>query len=147
MWDSLKPEVLARLPRATMNGTTNGSHAPSVLASPPTNWESCFEKLQEYRSYTDDWDGQGAAFGKPAAPIAGEMIDSATALATSLRRVGVLAPDWTFPGVDGTVGFEWRLANGDSISLEFRDPTMADVFFCAADNEVEHLILTEAVTV
>ncbi len=147
MWNTIKPELLARLPRSSVNTATNGAHPESALARPETDWESCFAKLEEYRTYTDDWDGQGAILGKPAKPIEGEMIDSAMALAKSLLQVGVLAPHWTFPGVDGTVGFDWQLVCGGSISLEFIDPGAADVFFCSPENKVEHLVLAEAVTV
>jgi hypothetical protein len=146
MWDNIKPELLTRLPRVSANGSTNGIHPASALARPQTEWEECFEKLEEYRSYTDDWDGQGAILGKPAKPIEKEMVDSALALAKALQRAGVLAPHWIVPGVDGTVGFDWRLADGGSISLEFIDPGSADVYFCTPQNEVEHLVLTEAVT-
>lgn len=146
MWDNIKPELLARLPHSPGNGATNGVHTESALARPQERWESCFEKLEECRSYTDDWDGQGAILGKPAKPITREMIDSATALAEALQRAGALAPHWTTPAPDGTVGFEWQLADGGSVSIEFVDPSTVDVFFCTSQNCAEHWVLTEAVT-
>lgn len=146
MWNSLKPEFLARLPHSPTNGSANGPQGPAVVAPPPTNWESCFEKLNEYRSYTDDWDGQGEILGKPAKAIPGELIDSAVALMRSLRQLSVPAPHCTYPGVQGTVSVEWELTGGRTVTLEVIDPGTADVFFFAPDNKVEHLVLTEAVT-
>lgn len=61
MWDSLNEDTLSRLPRSGSDGQAN--------------WKQCFAKLEEFRTYGDDWDGQGAAFGKPAATITAEVID------------------------------------------------------------------------
>lgn len=100
MWDSLKPEVLARLPREVLNGSANGLHGAKPHAS-RRSWEQCLAKLDAFRTYGDDWDGQGAAFGRPARTITSEVIDSAVALATKLRHLGVLSPDGAFPDVQG----------------------------------------------
>ncbi len=53
--------------------------ARSLVASRAT-WEQCFAKLDEFRTYGEDRDGQGAAFGKPAVTITSEVIDSVVAL-------------------------------------------------------------------
>jgi hypothetical protein len=146
MWDSLKPDFLARLPRAHTNGTANGANGTTAPTPHPASWEECFEKLEEYRSYTDDWDGQGAILGKPAAPISAAVVDSAVALLRSLRTLSVAAPSGTYPGVQGNVGFDWQFSDGSTVEIEVLDPGTADVFIYSPGNKVEHLILTEAVT-
>ncbi len=145
MWDSLKPEFFARLPRTPMNGAANGMHTGPATAPPRNDWESCYAKLEDYRSYTDDWDGQGAILGSPAKAIGRELIDSAVALMRLLQNRSVHAPDWTLPGVQGTVGFEWDQPCGGSISIEVLDPETFEVFIRSPENEVEHLVITEAV--
>jgi hypothetical protein len=144
MWNSLKPDFLARLPRSTAGEHGNGTHGAPVLAS-PSEWESCFERLEEYRSYTDDWDGQGAILGKPAKAIPGDLIDSAAALMSALRAHSIAAPSYTYPGVQGTVGFEWELVGGAGVSMEVIEAGVADVFFDSPGKESEHLVLTETV--
>lgn len=146
MWDTLKPELLARLPHSPTNGAVNGAPGTPVLASPSTDWEACIAELNHYRTYTGDWDGQGAILGKPAAPITEEVVDSAVALMRSLRAVGVPAPHVTYPGVTGTVGVAWDLAGGGTIEIEVIDPGTADVSFITPDSKAEHSVLTDAVT-
>ena len=146
MWDSLKPEFLARLPQSHMNGTANGAHGVTAPTSHPADWDECFEQLEEYRSYTDDWDGQGAILGKPAAPISGEVVDSAVALLRCLRAHSVVAPSGTYPGVQGNVGFDWHFSDGSTVEIEVLDVGTADVFFYEPESKVEHLVLTDAVT-
>lgn len=145
MWDSLKPEFLARLPRSPRTGGVNGTPGTVKPAPPSMEWEACLAELDHYRTYTDDWDGQGAALGKPAKDISGDVVDSAVALMRSLRSHDVPAPNATYPGVDGSVGVVWDVAGG-TIELEVVDPGTADVYFITAGNKVEHLVLTEAVT-
>lgn len=146
MWDSLKPEFLARLPHSAKTGAVNGPHGTVKPAPPSMGWEACFAELNHYRTYTDDWDGQGAVLGKPAKDISGDVVDSAVALMRSLQSHAVPAPHATYPGVDGSVGVVWDIAGGGTIEVEVIDPGTADVYFITADNKVEHLALTTAVT-
>lgn len=132
MWDSLNEDTLSRLPRSGSDGQAN--------------WKQCFAKLEEFRTYGDDWDGQGAAFGKPAATITAEVIDSAVALATKLQRLGVANPEWTVPDVRGGVAFEWDAAGG-SIQLEIAEPEGAEVVVSVTGRPVEFLPLCEPVMV
>jgi len=144
MWNSINPEILARLPRSAVNGSPNEVH-PS-LSVPKAEWNECFEKLEKYRSYLDDWDGQGKFLGKPATAIESEIVDSALALAKALERIGVSALHGTYPGLTGSVSFDWLFENGDSIEFDFVDPETADVFFLAQGSDIERLTLTEAIS-
>jgi hypothetical protein len=74
------------------------------------------------------------------------LIDSAAALAAALRRHGVVAPASALPGVQGTVGFEWDLADGGSAALEVLGPNTAELFLHLPGEPVKHLTLTQAVT-
>jgi hypothetical protein len=140
MWNALKPEFLARLSHSPMNGAVGS--AP-VFAPPARDWEACIAALNHYRTLTDDWDGQGAILGKPAAPISEELVDSAVALMQSLRSHAVPAPHATYPGVNGTVGASWDLAGGGTVEIEVLDPGTADVYFTTADGKVDHAVLTD----
>jgi hypothetical protein len=142
MWDTLKPDALDRLPRTGLNGSVNGTHG-TPKAAHLASWEKCLAKLDEFRSYGDDWDGQGAAFGKPAATITAELIDSAVALVEVLRRYGVVAPSYTFPDVQGGVGFDWSLNDGSSVTLEVPEPGVAEMWVYTADKRVEQVVLME----
>lgn len=144
MWEALNSEVIARLPRQHLNGKANGTD--STKASPQVGtWEECLCDLERYRLYGEDWDGQGAAFGKPAKLIPGEIIDSAVALARALQRHGVLAPHATCPGVRGTVALEWDLTADRSVTLEVVEPTTVEMSFFSPGVGVEELVLTEPV--
>lgn len=144
MWESLKPDALARLPRTGLNGSVNGTHG-AAKSTQQRSWEDCLTKLDEFRSYGDDWDGQGAAFGKPAATITAELIDSAVALVEALLRSGVAAPAWTTPDVLGGVGFDWDLDDGSSITIEVPEPGSAEMWVYTQDKRVERVGITEAV--
>ena len=144
MWDNLNPAIVARLPRPTEDPATNGTAVR--LAAAAGTWEECLADLERYREYGDDWDGQAAAgIAPPAKAVSGDVIDSAAALAASLRRHGVFAPHSTWPGVRGTVGFEWALEHGGSISLEVTEPGSADLILFRPDKPTEHLVLTESI--
>ena len=143
MWDSLNARVMARLPHEVLNGTSNGVYG--VKARPNRrSWEESIAKLDEFRTYGHDWDGQGAAFGFPAKAFTEELIDSAVALAVRLRQCGVLSPDCTVPDVQGGVGFEWDLEGGALIQIEICEPGAAEVFFFTSGKPTEHLTLAEA---
>jgi hypothetical protein len=146
MWDSLKPEFLARLPHSPEAGAMNGTPGSVKPAPPSMDWEACLAELDHYRTYTGDWDGQGEILGKPAKDIPADVVDSAVALMRSLRSHAVPAPNATYPGVGGSVGVVWDIAGGGIIELEVVGPGTADVYLVTADKKVEHLILTEAVT-
>lgn len=146
MWETLKPEVLARLPRSVLNGTANGTPG-SGSRGDRGSWEKCLTDLNRFRSYGDDWDGQGAAFGHPAKAISGELIDSAVALVEVLRRSGIDAPLCTLPDVQGTVGFEWESDGGSSITLDILEPGTAEMFLFAPGKPTEHVTLTETAIV
>jgi hypothetical protein len=102
MWGTLNPEFLARLPHPPMNGAVAGA---AVAAAPTTDWETCIAELNHYRTLSDDWDGQGAILGKPAAPILGDVVDCAVALMRSLRAYSVPAPMPPPPACVGLSGF------------------------------------------
>lgn len=142
MWDVLKPQILSRLPQEVLNGTSNGTHGVEA-GTTRGGWERCLATLGNFRSYGDDWDGQGAAFGHPAKAISGELIDSAVELATVLRRSGVLAPACTLPDVSGTVGFEWEF-DGWLVTLDVLAPGSAEMDVFAPGRPTEHVTLTEA---
>ena len=142
MWDSLNLEVLARLPREVQNGSANGVH-DAKLRSPARTWEQCLAKLDEFRTYGEDWDGQGAAFGKPARTITPEVIDSAVELTTRLQRFGIRAPDGAFPDVLGGVGFDWSFQGGGLIQLEITEPGSAEIVLYATGSPVESVTLTD----
>ena len=83
MWATLTPEILARFPRHPLNGAINGVHASSGT-TPQGDWDARIAELEVFRTYTDDWDGQGSAgLAAPAAAIGGELVDSAVTLAKS----------------------------------------------------------------
>jgi hypothetical protein len=127
MWATLHPDLLVWLPQQTV-GTGR------------SDWEARLGDLERYRNYTDDWDGQGAA------GIGSDLIDSAVALAAALRRHGVVAPASALPGVQGTVGFEWDLADGGSATLEVLDPNTAELFLHLPGEPAKLLTFTQAVT-
>ena len=146
MWATLTPEILARFPRHPLNGAINGVHASSGT-TPQGDWDARIAELDVFRTYTDDWDGQGAAgLAAPAAAIGGELVDSAVTLARSLQNQGVLAPDAVCPGVEGTVCLEWDLSGGGSASLEVKEPGKAELFVFTPGNPGVLTLLTDAVT-
>jgi hypothetical protein len=138
MWTIVSPQILARFPHQSSNGSANGVHNAIVSCA---GWDEALKELDGYRTYGDDWDGQGAA-GIPS-----ELIDGAVALAATLKRGGVAAPQCVVPGVQGTVVFEWDLPDGGSISLDVVEPGTADLFLFSPTRPTEHLVLTEVVTV
>lgn len=131
MWDSLNQEAVARLPRQA-HSSWNG-------------WEKCFAKLEEFRTYGDDWDGQGAAFGKPAATITCALIDGAVFLARKLQLLGVSPPDGVIPTVLGGVVLDWLAANGDQTELEISEPESAEILIFNEGRPLECLPLNEPV--
>ena len=146
MWDILRPDVIARLPHEMQNSSANGIHV-AVSRCPNRTWDQCLAKLDEFRTYGDDWDGQGAAFGKPARKITAEVIDSAVELATKLKNLGIRAPDGAYPDVLGGVGFDWSIQGGGLIELEIAEPGSAEVVLYKTDHDVELLTLSESAPV
>ena len=126
MWATLHPDLLAWLPRQPMDSDRG-------------DWEARLQDLERYRTYADDWDGQGSP------GIGGDLIDSAGALATVLRQNGVVAPTSVLPGVQGTVGFEWDLANGGIATLEVLDPNSADLFLHQPGEPLKHTTISQVV--
>ncbi len=64
-------------------------------------WDACIAQIQQFRSYEEDWDGEGAI---PPGP---ELTDAAISLAQWLQRNGENAPDRVVVSGDGTIYFEW----------------------------------------
>jgi hypothetical protein len=77
------------------------------------------EKLESLRGLEEDWDGQGAV-----APPAG-VVDFALDLARRFQEEGKPHPDFAIAGVNGTVVFEWHLAEG-FLQVEVTDPDRAE---------------------
>ena len=137
MWETIDPTILAVLPKQPLNGASvNGTHSSGH------EWSDSLRKLEQFRvEYTqDDWDGQGA----PA--ISREVLDRAALLARSLHSQGVLAPSWVLPSVQRSVGFEWDLEHGVSITLEIVEPGIAELFLFTPGKPTEHYVLSGAVT-
>lgn len=110
MWDCVTP-ILAKLPRTLLNGSANGVHSAQTLFG-SSEWSTTTSELERYRTYEDDWDGQGAK------GIPGDVIDAGVALVAFLRSHAIIAPEYVLPGFEGTVGFEWSIPGGGSITLE-----------------------------
>jgi ribosomal protein L39E len=62
-------------------------------------WREVFEKLEVYRTYQDDWDGQGTV------GFTNEVIDASIRLAKRLMKSEL--PPWVVPGANGEICFEW----------------------------------------
>jgi hypothetical protein len=83
----------------------NLEFVPSELGD-DADWPCVLEKLGMFRELADDWDGQGAV-----APDAA-VVASAIRLATQFHADGRPCPEFALAGVNGTVIFEWHLADG-----------------------------------
>ena len=137
MWDCMAP-ILAKLPRMTLNGSVNGFHAAQTRTG-PSEWSTTMSELERYRAYEDDWDGQGAK------GISGEVIDAGVALVAFLRSHAIIAPAYVVPGFGGTVGFEWSISGGGSITLEISGAGSADFERYVPGGSFEFLKLGETV--
>jgi len=140
MWSNLRSKLLARLPNVNANGSLNGVH-PAAAKTGGSSWEKCFGDLARYRTYSDDWDGQGAV-GIPS-----DLVDSAVALVDALRSSGVIAPSCALPGFDGTVSFEWDLNGGCSLEVEVLEPGKVEVSYYTPGGSLELETLTESMPV
>jgi len=132
MWANLDSAILARLPRVSANGIPGG-----LVGTLADGWQRALDKLNHYRTYANDWDGQGAA------GIDHRLIDCAEKMADALRRGGVSAPTCALPGVDGTVSLEWDLGGRVTVQLEFNDPGVVELWVLAPDRPIEHEVLAE----
>ncbi len=132
MWPTIETDLLPRLPAQMFDGATG-------------NWSECFAKLEEYRAYTDDWDGQRAYQGKPAKAITGAVVDSAVALAELLRSHSI-APPYAFPGFGGNVLFEWQWQDGTMLEIDVLSPGVADVDFMPHGQPVQYWRIPEVAT-
>ena len=111
--------ILEKLPHVSLNGSANGVYG-SAGSMGAADWSNTLSELERYRSYTDDWDGQGAK-GIPR-----EAIDAGMAIVDVLRANAIVPPNYVLPGFDGTVGFEWRIHDGGSITLDISGPGSAE---------------------
>ena len=137
MWDTIDPVVLEQIPRHAMNGVPTGD-----ANSFQSGWSAVLTKLDRFRKeyVEDDWDGQGAA------AVSNELITSGAALARSLQKAGIRVPNCVLPSVQGTLGFEWDLEGGTSVTVELNEPDSADFFLYTPGKPIEHRILTGSVT-
>jgi hypothetical protein len=78
------------------------SPVQNSLSATDNDWSYVFDRLNVYRGYQDDWDGEGSPAPGP------EIVDAAIAYARSLRDKGEQAPDMVVPGVNGTIALEWH---------------------------------------
>ena len=69
-------------------------------------WGGIVDELLRIRTLTDDWDGEGSV-----APDA-VLVDCALKIATGFKQAHLRSADRVHAGVNGTVFFEWHLADG-----------------------------------
>ena len=69
-------------------------------------WGGVVDELLRIRTLTDDWDGEGSI-----APEA-MLVDRALKIATCFKQAHCRSADRVHAGVNGTVFFEWHLADG-----------------------------------
>ena len=72
---------------------------PTRSAEDELGWETVFTKLEEYRKYKDDWDGEGSPAIDP------QIMEGASVLAIRLK--GSESPPRVVPTVNGTISLEW----------------------------------------
>lgn len=133
MWTTLQPDILSRFPSHVPNGQVNHvGIAVHSVAPASDEWTARLEELDVFRSYGENWDGQGADAISPA------IIESAVHLARLLNRQGVAAPSCIVPGVHGTVIFEWQGADGAYLEVEVTAPDRAEGCLIVAGKPPEH---------
>ena len=81
---------------------TSRQPRPILDSEAERGWDEVIDDLLRYRSYEDDYDGEGSV-----APSK-ELVDGAITLAQSLRESGESPADMVVPGVNGTIYFEWH---------------------------------------
>jgi hypothetical protein len=96
--------------------------------------------LERYRTYADDWDGQGAK------AIPAEVVGSAVELVALLRSNAIAPATCVLPGFGGTVGFEWDTPGGGSTKLEVTGPETAEFERFTPDGSYESLRVGDPVT-
>ncbi len=82
-------------------------------------WNTCIAQIQQFRSYEEDWDGEGSL---PPGP---ELVDAAISLAQRMQRIGENSPDRIVVSVNGTIYFEWYSPVG-YYELEVYSPDAAE---------------------
>ena len=106
--------LLDRAVDASTQYWPNTNHGNAAAFSQPVDgnsevvrsaWQTVIDELREFRSLTDDWDGDGAI----APGVA--VVDTALSKAIRLRHDYHSPPDRVIAGVNGTVIFEWFLIN------------------------------------
>ena len=133
MWTALQADIVSRLPRSGSNGAQRkGVATLQWHGDDSENWQRRIENLEAFRTYQDDWDGQGAE-----APTA-ELVQSAIHLASILRQAKIDAPSCVVPGVNGTVVFEWQSEDGAYLEIEITEPYRADACLILPGGPTEH---------
>jgi len=122
MWNTLEPEIVARLPRPADANQAASEAGGTTLANDVVKWKTTIDKLLEIRLLEDDFDGQGSL-----APPDG-LVDSAMILAIMLRQLGARAPDWTIATLNESVLLQWDWPSGASLEVEVLQPNLAEVF-------------------
>lgn len=130
MWASMTP-ILSRFPHTPLNGS---------VPCESGGWTETLSELERYRTYADDWDGQGAK------GISGDVIDAGVALVAVLRSHAVTPPQYVLPGFDGTVGFEWTIPGDGSITLDITGPGTATFERFVPGGTFESIKIAETVT-
>lgn len=69
-------------------------------------WDACIAQIKQFRSYEEDWDGEGSL---PPGP---ELVDAAISHAQWLQCNNEIAPDRVVVSVNGTIFFEWYELDG-----------------------------------
>lgn len=69
-------------------------------------WKECIAEIKRFRSFEEDWDGEGSL---PPGP---ELVDAAISLTQWLQRNNEIAPDRVVVSVNGTIVFEWYEPDG-----------------------------------
>jgi hypothetical protein len=133
MWTTLQAEVVSRLPQNGFNGTQQKGVATLQLhGNDQDGWKKRIDKLEVFRTYQKNWDGQGAE-----APTE-ELLQSAIQLANILRQAEVVAPSCVVPGVNGTIVFEWQSEDSSYLEIEVTEPYHADAFLMVPGGRAEH---------
>ena len=136
MWTTLQPDVVCRLPRHGSNGAGH----PGIATAEPHHsaneeWEKRIANLEAFKTYKNDWDGQGAE------ALTNELVQSAIHLANVLRQANIDVPSCVLPGVNGTIIFEWQDADGAYLEIEVTEPYHADACLIVPGQPTEHWTL------